>query len=86
MSTATVNLEYGSLHPFDASAGESADSAHMAARGIVALLQDNPDMTALLDAMDETMRAEFVAGMADIIRAAMDAEESAPAEDESPVE
>ena len=81
-----VQLEYGNLHPLDESAGESADSAHSAARGIVALLQDDPDMAVLLEVMDEAMRAEFVAGMADIIRTAMAAEDEGPAEDESTVD
>ena len=76
-----VQLEYGNLHPLDESAGESTDSAHSAARGIAAMMQDMPDMAALLETMDETMRADFVMAMADIIRAA-----SEPAVDESPAD
>jgi hypothetical protein len=79
---AKVNLEFGNLHPLDEGAGESSDFAHSAARGIAAMLQDNPDMAALLEAMDESMRAEMIAGMADIIREAQAAEgESAPTPD-----
>jgi hypothetical protein len=79
---AKVNLEFGNLHPLDESAGDSSDFAHSAARGIAAMLQDNPAMAALLEAMDETMRADLVSGMADIIREAQAAEgESAPAPD-----
>lgn len=78
MATAKVNLEYGLLHPFDESAGESSDFAHSAARGIAALLQDNAEISAILETMEAGARAELVAGMADIIREAQ-AGESEPA-------
>jgi len=70
MATASVNLEYSSLHPFDESAGESQDWMHAASRGIVAHMQDIPEMNAVLEAMDEAARSEFIAAMSDIIREA----------------
>ena len=83
---AKVNLEYGNMHPLDVSAGEATDSAHMAARGVVAMMQDNPDIEAILAAMDEQTAADFVMGMADIVREAYMADEADPAEDESPAD
>jgi hypothetical protein len=78
MASAKVNLEFGNLHPIDDPAVESSDFAHSAARGIAALLQDNAEISAILDAMEAGARAELVAGMADIIREAQ-AGESEPA-------
>jgi hypothetical protein len=86
MATATVNLEYGNLHPLDVSAGDSADSAHSAARGVVAMLQDNAEIESILAAMDEQTASDLVSGMADIIREAIAADEASPAEDESPAD
>ena len=80
MANAQVNLEYGSLHPLDESEGEAKDSAHAAARGIAAMLQDSPEVNAVLESMDDAQRAEFIASIADIIREAesMETPEEAP--------
>ena len=70
MATPTVNIEYGNLHPFDESTGKTTDTAHSAARGMVAMMQDYPEMNAALEAMDDVARTEFVCALADIMRVA----------------
>jgi hypothetical protein len=73
---AQTQIEYGNLHPLDESAGESTDWAHSAARGVVASMQDVPELSAVLDTMDDTAKVDFVAALADVIRTAQ-AEDSA---------
>lgn len=79
---AKTQIEFGNLHPLDATVGDSTDWAHSAARGVAAMMQDMPDMAAMLDAMDNQMKADFVSSMADIIREAQAADEASPAEAE----
>lgn len=67
---AKVQIEYGNLHPLDESEGESKDWKHSAARGVVAMLQDIPEVNAAMEAMDGARRSEFVAAIADIINEA----------------
>lgn len=69
--SASVDLKYGNLHPFDATAGDTpTDWMHAAARGIASTLQDNPDLQPILDAMDDQAKADLVTAIADIIREA----------------
>lgn len=88
MATAKINLEFGELHPFDESEGESKDWSHMAARGLVAYMQDKPELNAVLEAMDGAMRSEFIAAVSDIIQEAQaqDGANNAPPEADMPVE
>jgi len=74
---AKIQLEYGQMHAFDESEGESKDWQHSAARGIVAMLQDVEAINAALEAFDPATPSAFVSDLSDIIR------EAAVAEDET---
>lgn len=78
---AKTQLEFGNLHPFDASAGDSTDWAQSAARGVMAALMDNADMAAIMDGMDDPAKADLVSSVADIIREAQAQDSNAPAAD-----
>lgn len=81
MSEAKRSLEYGSKFPYDApdawwnsSEGKpppAIDKAHAAARGILWDLRGRCDIKRGFEGIDEETRAEIVASMAEIIRAAM---------------
>lgn len=84
MANASVNIEYGNLHPFDASAGDSTDWMHMAARGIIADMQDRPELASALDGMDDAARTEFVSAMMDIIQEAQTMDAGNTSSDSAP--
>lgn len=86
MANAQVNIEYGSLHPMDESEGESKDWAHAAARGVAAMMQDNPELNAVLEAMDGAARSEFIAAMSDIMREAQMMDSGDAPTDEQPAQ
>ncbi len=87
MSDAQTRLEQGALYPYDApdswwkSAGTAAtpaaDWAHYAARGILADLTDRRGIKHGFDDIDEDVRIEMVASLAEIIRSAAQERQSA---------
>lgn len=77
MATVESSIDRGSRYPYDASdawwvslrdAPPPADRAHIAARAIVANLQDRHTIKHGFDGVDEATRAEIVATLAEIIR------------------
>jgi hypothetical protein len=81
MSDPERTLEHGDKFPFDASdhwrssdgkkPPKPKDWAHRAARGIIADLSDRRDIKRGFEEIDEDVRKEIVATLADIIRAAL---------------
>lgn len=77
MATVESSIGRGSKYPYDASdawwvslrdAPPPVDRAHIAARAIVANLQDRHTIKHGFDGVDEATRAEIVATLAEIIR------------------
>jgi hypothetical protein len=70
MSGPETTLKHGQEFPYDESAGPSKDWAHAAARGVIADLADRRGIKNGFYDVDEDIREEIVASLAEIIRLA----------------
>lgn len=70
MNGQEISLKIGNLYPYDGAMNGRPDWAVKAARGVIADLQDRRGTKKIFEKVDEDIRSEIVASLAEIIRLA----------------